>query len=195
MSPIESLEAIRRLTEVAREYPALAPQLIGVIEGVLKPEPAANMVAEPVNRVFSMNGHAHTNGQADAEPALMPQGRMFPKNAQYSAGHINNGEPKEPGGKNNRIYVPMLLRPEPNERCDRNPESYMSQADMAAQVGRSVFTIGRWCRDGKIKAIKHPRNCGGAPRWVISIDEVRRYERDGLRSGSFLATNRTYGQD
>ncbi len=55
-------------------------------------------------------------------------------------------------------------------------------------VGKAPFTCREWCRLGRIKAEKWISGRGAYPAWVISHEELLRYQREGLlpvaRNGS-----------
>lgn len=52
--------------------------------------------------------------------------------------------------------------------------------EVAAALGKAPFTVREWCRHGRIHATK--RNCGrgSAKEWIISCDELRRIQNEGL---------------
>jgi hypothetical protein len=62
----------------------------------------------------------------------------------------------------------------------RRIKDWYTTADVAQIVGKSEYTVREWCRFGRINAVK--RKSGGGPHaaWVISHDELQRYEREGL---------------
>jgi len=47
-------------------------------------------------------------------------------------------------------------------------------------VGKAPFTCREWCRLGRIKAGKRISGRGAYPAWVISHEELMRYQREGL---------------
>ena len=53
--------------------------------------------------------------------------------------------------------------------------------DEAAKiVGKAEFTVREWCRLGRIHAEKRRSGRGAFPAWVISHQELTRYQREGL---------------
>ena len=52
--------------------------------------------------------------------------------------------------------------------------------EFARLVGRSVLTCREWCRLGRIHAAKKQSGRGAHTAWVISHDELLRYQREGL---------------
>lgn len=54
--------------------------------------------------------------------------------------------------------------------------------EAARHLGKAEFTIREWCRLGRIKAEKRKSGRGAFAAWVISHDELLRYQREGLLS-------------
>jgi hypothetical protein len=52
--------------------------------------------------------------------------------------------------------------------------------EFARLVGKSCFTCREWCRLGRVRAEKKLSGRGAYARWVVSHDELLRYQRDGL---------------
>jgi hypothetical protein len=52
--------------------------------------------------------------------------------------------------------------------------------EFAKIVGRQPFTVREWARLGRINAQKKESGRGPHARWVVSHDEVLRYQRAGL---------------
>jgi hypothetical protein len=52
--------------------------------------------------------------------------------------------------------------------------------EFARLVGKAAFTVREWARHGRIRAEKRLTGRGGIPAWVISHDELLRYQRQGL---------------
>jgi len=52
--------------------------------------------------------------------------------------------------------------------------------EFARLVGREPFTGHEWARHGRIRAEKKLSGRGAHARWVVSHDEVLRYQREGL---------------
>jgi hypothetical protein len=52
--------------------------------------------------------------------------------------------------------------------------------ELARVLGKAEFTIREWCRLGRLKAEKRRSGRGAYPAWVISHQELLRYQREGL---------------
>ncbi len=52
--------------------------------------------------------------------------------------------------------------------------------EFASLVGKASFTVREWCRLGRIRGRKRQSGRGASASWVISHDELLRYQRDGL---------------
>ncbi len=52
--------------------------------------------------------------------------------------------------------------------------------EFARLVGKAEFTVREWARLGRIKAEKRKSGRGAFAAWVISHDELLRYQREGL---------------
>jgi len=57
---------------------------------------------------------------------------------------------------------------------------WYSTDQFARQVGKAEFTVREWCRLGRVKAEKRKSGRGAFPAWVISHEELLRYQREGL---------------
>ncbi len=65
---------------------------------------------------------------------------------------------------------------------ERQPgRDWYSVEEFARVVGRSEFTCREWCRRGRIHAQKKHSGRGAHASWVISHDELQRFQREGLR--------------
>jgi hypothetical protein len=51
---------------------------------------------------------------------------------------------------------------------------------VAQLVGKAEFTVREWCRLGRIRAEKRHSGRGAHPAWVVSHQELLRYQREGL---------------
>jgi hypothetical protein len=51
---------------------------------------------------------------------------------------------------------------------------------VAQAVGKSEFTVREWCRLGRIHAEKRRSGRGAHPAWIISHEELQRFQREGL---------------
>ncbi len=52
--------------------------------------------------------------------------------------------------------------------------------ELARLVGRDRFTVREWARHGRIRAEKKLSGRGAHAGWVVSHDELLRYQREGL---------------
>lgn len=52
--------------------------------------------------------------------------------------------------------------------------------EFARLVGRTNFTVREWCRLGRIQGQKRRSGRGPSFAWVITHDELLRYQREGL---------------
>jgi hypothetical protein len=57
---------------------------------------------------------------------------------------------------------------------------WYSIEEFARIVGRANFTCREWCRKARIKAEKKDSGRGAYPSWVISNEELLRFQREGL---------------
>ena len=62
----------------------------------------------------------------------------------------------------------------------RTVKDWYSTEDLAKQLNKAEFTIREWCRLGRIRAVKRQFGRGPHAAWVVSHDELLRYQRDGL---------------
>ena len=64
---------------------------------------------------------------------------------------------------------------------ERQPvREWYSVEEFARIVRRAAFTCREWCRTGRIKAEKKHSGRGAHTSWVISHEELQRYQREGL---------------
>jgi hypothetical protein len=59
-------------------------------------------------------------------------------------------------------------------------KDYYEVEEFARLVGKAAFTVREWARLGRIRAVKRKSGRGAFASWVISHDELLRYQRDGL---------------
>jgi len=62
----------------------------------------------------------------------------------------------------------------------RTVKEWYTTDEVAEIVGKAEFTVREWCRLGRIRAEKRRSGRGAFPAWVISHQELLRYQRDGL---------------
>ncbi len=59
-------------------------------------------------------------------------------------------------------------------------KDWYTTEEVGKLIGRAEFTVREWCRHGRIHAEKRKSGRGAYPAWVISHDELLRYQREGL---------------
>ncbi len=59
-------------------------------------------------------------------------------------------------------------------------KDWYSTDELFRLVGKAEFTVREWCRLGRIRAEKRNSGRGAFPAWVVSHDELLRYQREGL---------------
>lgn len=59
-------------------------------------------------------------------------------------------------------------------------KDYYTPDEFAHIIGRESFTVREYCRLGRIHALKKSSGRGKHPSWVISHDELLRFQREGL---------------
>jgi hypothetical protein len=59
-------------------------------------------------------------------------------------------------------------------------KEYYTPEEFARIVGREAFTCREYCRLGRIRAQKRASGRGKHAAWVISHDELLRFQREGL---------------
>jgi hypothetical protein len=59
-------------------------------------------------------------------------------------------------------------------------QDWYSTEEFAQMVGKAGFTVREWCRLRRIHAEKRMSGRGAHAAWVISHEELLRYQRKGL---------------
>ena len=62
----------------------------------------------------------------------------------------------------------------------RTIKEWYSTTETAKILGKSEYTVREWCRLGRLRAEKRMSGRGAFPAWVISHQEMLRYQREGL---------------
>jgi hypothetical protein len=62
----------------------------------------------------------------------------------------------------------------------RTVKDWYTTEEFAKLVGKAEFTVREWCRLGRVNAEKRMSGRGAFPAWVISHQELQRYQREGL---------------
>jgi hypothetical protein len=57
---------------------------------------------------------------------------------------------------------------------------WYSVEELARLLGKAEFTVREWCRHRRIRAEKKDSGRGAYAAWVISHQELLRYQREGL---------------
>lgn len=59
-------------------------------------------------------------------------------------------------------------------------KEYYSTAEAAKILDRAEWTVREWCRLGRVYAEKRKCGRGSSNEWMISHDELRRIQNEGL---------------
>jgi hypothetical protein len=59
-------------------------------------------------------------------------------------------------------------------------KDYYEIEEFSRIVGKAAFTCREWARLGRIRAQKRKSGRGAFASWVVSHDELLRYQREGL---------------
>jgi hypothetical protein len=59
-------------------------------------------------------------------------------------------------------------------------KDHYSTDEFARLVGKAEFTVREWARLGRIRASKRQSGRGAFASWVVSHQELLRYQREGL---------------
>jgi C4-dicarboxylate-specific signal transduction histidine kinase len=62
----------------------------------------------------------------------------------------------------------------------RTVKDWYGTDEFAQLVHKAEFTVREWCRNGRVRAEKRLSGRGAFPAWVISHQELLRYQREGL---------------
>jgi transposase len=84
--------------------------------------------------------------------------------------------------------IENLLRELVSQRVIKD---YYSTAEVATRVGRSEYQVREWCRAGRLQAAKRKTGRGRSKEWMISHEELLRYESHGLRPLAVSVTKAT----
>jgi excisionase family DNA binding protein len=60
-------------------------------------------------------------------------------------------------------------------------KEWYTTEELARLLGKAELTVREWCRRGRIRAEKRLSGRGAYPAWVISHEELLRYQKEGLR--------------
>lgn len=59
-------------------------------------------------------------------------------------------------------------------------KDWYTTEEVAKLLGKAEFTVREWCRLGRIHAKKRQSGRGKFQAWVVSNEELVRFQRDGL---------------
>lgn len=59
-------------------------------------------------------------------------------------------------------------------------KDWYTTEEFAHLVGKAEFTVREYCRHGRLNAEKRQSGRGAHPAWVISHQELLRFQREGL---------------
>jgi hypothetical protein len=62
----------------------------------------------------------------------------------------------------------------------RVPKEWYTTAEIATLVKREPFTVREWCRHHRVHAEKRAAGRGKHKEWMISHDELLRFQNEGL---------------
>lgn len=94
-----------------------------------------------------------------------------------------------PEASNNEIIARLdRLDERIAELCDllasqRVIRDYYTPEEAAKILGKAPFTVREWCRCGRVRAQKRGSGRGKHQGWVISHEELKRFQREGLLPG------------
>jgi hypothetical protein len=64
--------------------------------------------------------------------------------------------------------------------ASRRTKKFYTTVEFAQLVGKREFTVREWARLGRIRAQNRRSGRGPFAAWVVSHEELLRYQRDGL---------------
>jgi hypothetical protein len=59
-------------------------------------------------------------------------------------------------------------------------KDWYTTEEVAQLLGKAEFTVREWCRLGRVRAEKKGSGRGKYQSWVVSHEELQRFQRDGL---------------
>jgi hypothetical protein len=59
-------------------------------------------------------------------------------------------------------------------------KDWYTTTEAAALLGKAEFTVREWCRNRRVKAEKRECGRGRSREWVISQEELKRIQNEGL---------------
>lgn len=74
----------------------------------------------------------------------------------------------------------VLVKVEKRLGRKRPPNRIYTADDVAAILDKSSWTVRQWCRQGRIRAERRNTKRGKGREWIVTEEELCRYEREGL---------------
>lgn len=62
----------------------------------------------------------------------------------------------------------------------RTMKDWYTTDEVAQILDRAAYTVREWCRFGRIRAEKRRTGRGRSKEWIISKDELLRFQNEGL---------------
>ena len=62
----------------------------------------------------------------------------------------------------------------------RMVKDWYTTAEIATILDKAEFTVREWCRFGRIRAEKRECGRGHSQEWIVSHEELTRYQNEGL---------------
>ena len=62
----------------------------------------------------------------------------------------------------------------------KNVKDWYTTTEVATLMGKAEFTVREWCRNRRVNAEKRECGRGRSREWVISRDELKRIQNEGL---------------
>jgi hypothetical protein len=140
-------------------------------------------VGEGLKDVYRRAGDAHEEAIADPTVETLHEWRKQAKYLRYQLGDRHH---LKQFGERPSMDVELATRLDRIEGMlaalveRQTIKDYYSTEEFARLVGRSEFTAREWCRLGRIRAEKRRSGRGAHSAWVISHQELMRYQREGL---------------
>src|SRR5262245_7248468 len=106
---------------------------------------------------------------------------------------VENVRSTEFGGEMVRSFKEHLSRMEAKIDLliqERTVKDFYTVKEVAAKLGKAVYTVRDWCRLRRINAKKLPNGRGNEGEWRISHEELIRYQKEGLLPASPQASIR-----
>ncbi len=106
-------------------------------------------------------------------------GRGSPRPPEDWCPEMNTDNPQDIITRLGRIEL-QLAEVRDMLASQRTLKDWYTTEEFAALVGKAEFTVREWCRLDRIHAEKRHSGRGKHCAWVISNDELLRYQREGL---------------